>query len=565
MVFQDSEAKKRRLLTLIQIGLLVLFIVAYWNEVFDLLEFLFLIFIKVILLRFPFEIPETATVYSLLKLGYNFFIGFLAVFFFWMLLVSAQALLPVINAQEIQRTAWHLLLFILRRHGQAIFVKNGKEQLSEEDRTSRGPGVVVLDFNSAVVLEERMETPGLMRPLTNLLRAILRAMGFSDPRESPRACGPGIVFTHWNEVIRGVVDLRKQFRILFKVPCYTREGIELTANLFTVFTVGQDPDVLDITFIGERKPENLRILTLERLSEGRVLVKDFSDDLEEDDRAEIYHFARVISHTGVWNDFIWLPPPPHTPVFNRERVFAAVFAQARASGSKEVLPWTELPTRVASEIYRQILSEVNYDELYDIKGNGSFPLPKYKGKLRIAMRNNGILSFRLVFLKSGRPLERNAIYRQDEFVVSEVRPLTSPKVLRDRGIKVLFSGFSDPQPVSDAVYKHRLDSWRAKWESDLQITTATRELEAMRVRSRARAQAQKDLAYALARIFESQDGSEEAIALRIMQALEKAAADPLTRQLLPGDTLNLMRTIHALLLPAEIGKPTAPRSPVQEN
>jgi len=563
MVFEEPQAKRRRNLIIGAVVVILLVLALYLKEFVDILRISFAV-LKYLLL-FPFELPEGVSLKSVLILGYNLFFGFGLVFFAWIFVISAQALLPVHNLQDVQRTAWHLLLYILHRHGQAVFVKDGVAQLTEEDveLVDHGPGVVVVDFNSAVVLEERLVTLGLMRPFTSLLLGLSRMLGLSDPRVSPRACGPGIVFTHPNERIRGVVDLRKQFRVQPKIPCYTREGIELYANVLSIFTIGQDPDVLQVTYIGERKPENLRVLALERLSEGRVLVRDITDELDDADRAEVHHYARVMSHNGVWQDYHWLPTLPYTPVFNKERVFGAVFAQARSS--QDVLTWSDLPTRVAADMYRQILSQTNYDDLYDIKGTGNFPLPQHKRKLALAMRNNGILSYRLVFLKSHRQISRNVIYHESQIIVSEVRPLTAPKMLRDRGIKVLLSSFSDPRPVSDAVYKQRLDSWRATWDRDLEITRATRELEAMHIRSRAHAQAQKDLTYSLARIFDEQDHSDEAIALRILQALEKAAADPKTRTLLPNNTVDLIRTIHTLLLPSEGGRPIAPRNPAQES
>ena len=561
MVFEDSETKHKKILTVVAVGVVILFLLFFLKEIIDLLRILFAV-LKTVVLRFPFEMPPDVSLKSVVILGYNLLFGFGLVFFFWMLLISAQAILPVNSLLEIYRTAYHLLLYIFRRHGQAVFVKDGEAKLTEKDLTQRGPGVVVVDFNSAVVLEERLETMGLMRPFRNLISGVLRILGLSDRRISPRACGPGIVFTHRNESIRGVVDLRKQFRLLLKVPCYTREGIEITANIISIFSIGQDPEVLQVAYIGERKAENLRVVTLDRMPEGRLVVKDLADELDSEDRAEIFHYSRPLSQSGSWKDFTWLPPISATPTFNKERVFAAVFAQARSS--QEVLPWTELPTRVASDMYRQILSQINYDDLYDIKNNLNFPLPQHKRKLMLAMRNNGILSFRMISLKSGQSLARNAIYNENELVASEVRPLTAPKVLRDRGIKIMVSSFGDPRPVSEAIYKQRLDNWRAKWESELKIVTASHELEAMKVRSRAHAQAQKDMAFALSRIFESQEHSDEAVALRIFQALEQAATDPMTRQLLPGNTIELMKTIHSLLLPLDAARPAALRGPSPE-
>jgi hypothetical protein len=223
-----------------------------------------------------------------------------------------------------------------------------------------------------------------------------------------------------------------------------------------------------------------------------------------------------------------------------------VFAQAR-NNDQEIIPWTELPTRVAAGLYRDILPTINYNDLYDVNGTGNFPLPEYKAKLRRAMRNNGTLSFRLIYHAGHEPLVEGCIYHENALVVSEIYPLTNSKLLRDRGIKMIFSSFGDLIPVSPLIYKQRLDSWRAKWERELDITTAGRELQAMRVRSRALADAQQDLWYHLNQIFSIPEYSEEALALRVMQALETAAADPKTRELLPATTMDMLRHINSVI------------------
>ncbi len=531
---------------------ILLFLFAFHKEFLDILQILLAVLKTSIGL--PFEIPEGVSFQSVIILGFNLIFGFGLVCAVWMLLISWQALMPVQNFQEVQRTAWSLLLFILRMLGPAVFIKDGSAILTPGDEKRKGAGVIVTDFNSAVVLEERITVKGLSRPFSRLFLDLLVLLGLSNSLESPRARGPGIVFTRPRERIRGVVDLRRQFRMERKVPCYTREGIELSANVSTIFTIGQDPDVLWVTYLGERRQEDLRVVTLERTSHGAVRVTGIQDELDEPDRREIHHFARWQFHNQdrgqiPWIDFDWPPTPPATPVFNKERVFAAVFAQAR-NNSQEILSWTDLPARVAVDFYREILLQTNYDDLYDIKRSGSLPLGQYKRKLRLAMRNNGILSYRFIFLREGE-ITPNRLYQPEDFIMSETQVLTNSKVLRDRGIKVLLATFGDPLPVSEAVYKQRLDSWRARWERDVAINRAERDLEASRVGSRAYAETQKDMVYALTRIFEQPENSDEAVAFRIMQALEKISADPKTRQLLPNNTVDLLRTVYSFLLPKD--------------
>jgi hypothetical protein len=169
--------------------------------------------------------------------------------------------------------------------------------------------------------------------------------------------------------------------------------------------------------------------------------------------------------------------------------------------------------------------------------------------LRTKIRNNGVLSFRLITHVSRRDLEADHEYPQTELLISPVRPLTAPKVLRDRGIKVITAGFGDLTPVSEAVSKQRLDNWRATWATETTIAQAGYELEAMRIRSRARALAQQELAHSFAAIFQRGEHSNEILALRIFQALEKIASDPQTKKLLPGETINLLDKVRTWLKP----------------
>jgi hypothetical protein len=47
------------------------------------------------------------------------------------------------------------------------------------------------------------------------------------------------------------------------------------------------------------------------------------------------------------------------------------------------------------------------------------------------------------------------------------------------------------------------------------------------------------------------DHADEALAIHVLQALETAAADPKTRQLLPANVMDFMRNIQTLLQPAQ--------------
>jgi hypothetical protein len=547
---KPANKKTTRIVQGILGGLALFFIIAFWGEIRGVFSLFGAIFLGI--LGFPFEGVDESVLQSFLTICFNCLGSFGTVFVIWLFLISAQALLPVNNLQEVYRTAWHLWLFITHQHGQAIFVKDGAMIATSEDAKRRGHGVVVVDFNSAVVLEERDVPPGLTRMATISELGFLNIIGLSDPPISPRARGAGIVFTRPNERIRGVVDLRPQFRFQPKVTSYTREGIELTANMIANFSIGDDPnaDALQVTFTNNRlRPEDWRVCILKpsNLGDEYLSVADLADELDEPDRIEISQFARSVQGQQSFQTYKPLQTPSKVPRFDPDRVFAAVFAQAR-SNEQEALPWTELPTRVAAGFYRDLMLTINYDELYAVKGSDKFPLPIQKSKVKLKMRNNGFMAFRLVQHCLREPLIKGRDYLKTELRVSDVRQLKNPKILRDRGIRIVMGSFGDPSPVSGLIYKQRLDSWRASWERDLDITQASRDLQAMRTRSKALVDAQQDLWYSLNQLFSVQKYSDEALALRVIQALESAASDPKTRQLLPMYTIDLMRYIHNMVM-----------------
>lgn len=530
MYLGEPNKKNRVLLIIGLVGFLVLmFFLSFEKEIKEF-----------------FEVVRNLGLLSDPVKGKSFFIvlynllGFLAIAFIYLWMTSAQAILPVQNAKEIWRTIWRLLLYIFRLHGPALFIKDGKVISTRED-VRTGPGVIVVDFNSAVVLEETVPPPGIGRALEDFFHRVQMLFGLADAPQSPRVFGPGIVFTRKRERIRGTVDLRRQFRIIRGVTAYTRDGIEVYANVNCLFTIGQSPDVVEVSYEGsEQDADHIRVVRFEQVNKEYLRLVAIEDELERNDRREIHHRARALT-TGDYKTYSALPPISNQPEFDRDRVFSAVFAQARSDD--RLLPWTELPARFAASVFREILSQVRFDELYQTQGRSS-GMAVYRARLRQTVRNNGLLSYRIVFLKNGEPLQKRRVYHISDLVVSEIFPLMNPKLLRDRGIKVISSSFGDINPVNEAIYRHRLESWRAPWQRDTAIRAASLELEAMRVMGRARAKAQLDLATHLKGIFESGELTDEVVAVRLLRSLENAASDPKTRQLLPPHTLEIFRLLQ---------------------
>ncbi len=538
---QTKVSRRSSYLRLIFITVAAIFILAFPRQMLHLVWMLlggFLLFFGIDINAFN---PET--VRSLGTISFNCFLGFGLMFFLWIGLVSTSSVLPVSSVKEWYRTCFHLFLYILGKHGRVIFVKDGRLVFSAESLSYLGPGVIMVDYNSAVVLEELISPPTVLSPIKKAVLCLLVLLGLSDARETPRVRRSGLVFTRRRERILGVVDLRPQFAVQPGVKAYSREGIELSTAVFARFSVGQPPETLLVAFQGHPAARNLRVICLKKLENGRYKTGAFSDELDEPDQREIYPLALTLIRT---QDPQVLP---ETPLNQDERIFAAVGCQALNS-DRDVVPWQDLPVKVAVDTFREILSQTCYDRLYQPNDQQRIQLFDVKNQMRLRMRNAGMLAYQIVISKGKGSLEENREYSENELVISQVQLLTNSKVLRDRGISVLASGFGDLIPPAP-VYQQRLQSWRAPWQRDTEIIRANHDLEAMRIRSQARSQAQAKLNGAFRRILNLKNLSEEAMALRIFQSLESLAADPKTRSFLPADTISLMQNVHAWLLPGE--------------
>lgn len=514
-----------------------------------------------------------------------FLLSFWLTFLFWLWVISFQALVPVRSIQDIYRLTFLLFLYIFRMHGPTVFIKDGQQHVSRREFRKSAPGIIVVDFNSAVVLEEMIPVPGLKTNVGKSSLSILELLRLVDPYESPRVRGTGIVFTRPWERIRGTVDLRPQFRIIETQPSadesdkrvygYSRDGIEVSTNQWAIFTIGQTPEILQFAYLGDQTADNLRVITTRELPDGRVQIDTIADEFnsDPDELQEVHQFALTALRRSNLkpykkpddNEPVIDPRKPRRaqkaprkinknqgiklPEFDPDRVFAAVFAQARTP-AEETIPWVDLPRRVSIDFFREELSHINYDDLYKIEQGGTLPFPLFKQKVKNRLRNSGILAYQVVGNLAGIPLEEHATFTRQQLMVTEARMFISPKILRDRGIRIIASGFGELKPVSDVIYKVRLDAWRSKYQRDTNLKLANSEREAMREHAFARARAQRDLVHSLSVLFDECQ-TEEVLSMRIFQVLENLAEEPQTRSLLPQESINLLRSVHDWILPGE--------------
>jgi hypothetical protein len=203
-----------------------------------------------------------------------------------------------------------------------------------------------------------------------------------------------------------------------------------------------------------------------------------------------------------------------------------------------------------------MISQVAYDSLYMPEDPTEFPLQtEFKPAFARKVRYQGVISYQFAHRLDGQPPAEGQRLDNRQFRLSPLQALRASKVLRDRGIKVFHAGFSELMPTDPKIRQQRLDNWRARWQKEADMIKADLDLEAVRIKNHARAEKQREMINTLSLILNTSAYPEEALTLRIFQVLEDFASEPSTRQLLPIDTLQELKTMRLWLAPGEQARP----------
>lgn len=523
---------------LIGVTFLFTFVVSFHSELL-LVWRLMIAFIQLILNQ-PSNPTSPDTPKALILLVINMIV-YLVCYFIILKWVSLFVL-PAQNPHERQQVFERLIEYIFKLHGLAAFVKNGElitrkeEEVKNESVKARFASLALVDLASAIVLESRS------------LPAIISLSKKTNPpgghRSPIRALGPGIGFLRPGERIRGSVDLRKQFRTIKSVRGFTSDGIELETNVNVIFTLGQATEVMTVI---DTKGNGLCVMTIDRDTKK---ISAISDQIDEGDEREIYTNIQNQKPTRTYEmafEHLSSNRPPFT--FDENHIIVAVISQPRNTRDGKLEKWTDLPAQVAVSVLLDELSRVSYDQLYslDRPEQECYLYDKFKPEFKRKVINLGVLSYQFVQRKDGNiPLEGD-LFNADEYFIWDVRELHNSKPIRDRGIKVIEVSFSDFKPIDSTIPEQRFDTWRSQWQKKTELTNAEFDLEIMRKMNHARAKAQREIIYNLSQIFKLPGYTQDAMAIRIFQALESAASNPATNRLLPRDTVDMLRNFQRLL------------------
>ena len=491
------------------------------------------------LLQLPSNTPN-----ALVTLALNIFafIIFYVLFLAWISLF----VLPARGLPEHRRVFGRLCDYVLHMHGPAVFVKNGvliarkKEKDQTDEHQNWFASLTLIDLASAIVVERGSLPPLLNKPA--------KATRFGEPRPSVRVLGPGIGFLDPGERIRGTIDLRKQFRKIDNVHGFTSDGIELITSVHATFTLGQAPDILIVIRL---EKQGLRALKIDPDTRKITAISDLLDEADKRQIMTDVSERRLV----LADDLTFDNPNANRPPFHldEKRIIPAILSQPRNAKDGSLEKWTNLAPQVAVSIMLDELSHFSYNQLYslDRPEQDCFLLDDFKPAFRRRVTNQGVLSYQLVEAKENVNVKIGVIFNKTNFKIWGVRELTTPRPLRDRGIKVIDAGFSDFTQVDKSIPEQRFNNWRSQYQKETELTNGKYDLEVMRIRNHARAQAQREIIHDLSQIFKMPGFTKDAIAMHIFQALESAASSPSTNRLLPRDTLEMLRNFQRMLFPDE--------------
>jgi hypothetical protein len=318
----------------------------------------------------------------------------------------AQFLLPLSSLRDRWAAFQRTLLYMLKSHGPAVRVENGriKQRLGEEKR--RGPGVILLDSASAAML----------RTKTRFKQAI----------------GPGVIFTEDGEFLHPeAIDLHIQ-----KSP-------KLPLGPFP----GEDP------FGGRARGED------EEEYKARQNRRKETSGITRDGVEVVTNILAVVktkSMSGQGGTRFG---------FNSQSVRKAITREGVVPNGLKNVPWYEVPAFLAVDVWREYLGKFTLTELFSdpsengdqpqiTSGNDDFGAWKKSRQTKLGI----ILS--MVNMRMTQPI----VPRLDEYgnFSSEMQESREFQLLEEMGIKVekaSVSGIKFPRTVESQIVYQWLSTW----------------------------------------------------------------------------------------------------------
>ncbi len=527
----------------IRLALLIWILGLAWNDLYFSISGLWDLFVKKTPLTEQNILSSGIIIFGILLIATVY-----TVYLYWFV----HFILPITSSSQKWPAFKRILLHGISWgywHGPAIFVHNGEVIGSSGEIKKQRPGIAFLDLRSAMALDKLHDEEEFGDVQRHKPKKVHFSLFDSEPYPAQiRVVGPGLTFTEKDEHITGTIDLRHQSRSRSKVSADTRDGIRISTSVFSSFTVGQLPDILDVCLGGENGRQVFVVEWDKESLTGTKKIKSLSRELDPEDEKEILNFIKINSNPATVNSMLPVERKPFT--FDEKRAGQAIYSVTNVKDTGVKL-WSDWPQDVAAEKFRILLSKKPLMNLYTPEEPLSHPMKKFRREVFVAVRNTGVLAYRVVKQQENTELKEGVVYMEKELIFYPPQNLTRSDVLRDRGIKVTGVGFGDLEPKDQNVRKWLKESWVSSRQKEKTLRNADYTLQADRIINRARVRAQQSMNYHLAKLLEKQEYPREALAILVFQELEAAAADPETRRLLPENTLSMLSNISQLLLPSQ--------------
>lgn len=479
------------------------------------------------------------------------------------LFLMIQFLLPLSKWEERKKAYNRISLFSHGKHGAAIFIKNGQKISRQSELDSNEPGVALVDLSSAIVLAQHDNAQTWFLPDEDYPNpAVKETQALKFPWKKKKknlsfydAKGPGVVFIEKGQKIDSIINLRKQTRTSQEVVVYTRNGIKVKSKVTVIFSLSDDPEVLTVGFVNTKSSSDLKILKINQIENNLIIEGIYN--LDPVDVGEIVSSLNKSPSTS--NAAVDPAGSPYK--FDKDRVLRAALSQAR-NKSGEAIPWHDAPLEVATDDFRMMLAEIPYDNLFsggdpnnlhtrkaDNKNEKPAPqavMAKLKDDFSMRVKLKGMVTFQFIEHISEAPFYQGQRVQLDS--LKKYAPITLVKeefnFFRHRGIVVKGATFSEIQAVEDEIQQKMAANWMAKMENEIAVSSAEYELEAIRVHNRNRALLQEEMTHLLSGIFQSTPHFDEALALRVLQALETSVAEMSNADMQSTDLYEILKNLH---------------------
>ncbi len=540
-----NPTSKRKLLNIKRLIFLfvLIFIVTFW-------DFFNVVFKGLVLLFRPSGEP-TSLLVELLNYwgGFVLLIIFLLFTFSIFLLLNGHFILPHLSLEQHLEIWKRLWLYLVGRHGAAVFIRHGQVVGEFGKKSKQGAGLLLIDRHSAVLVEES---------------------GTKKPTQV-KVYSPGIVFLNPHQRIRGSVDLRPQRRSIADLRAYMKDGVEILTNLSTTFTLGQPADVLLVTYHStdsqnQFTPDALRVIQFSDPNsahpKARLLhrtVSALSNEIDPADREEIHRFIQNFHLQNPEKIDVEQSASSSSQYYvDPQRIIAAFYSIPSMPPLQTNIDWSDLPLQIAIDLFREFIATIPYESIYHPHRPLMRTLTELKSLFSKRMRNQGVLAFQFVHRKDNLPIRIGDEWDISQLIFYPVQNLNNPKFLRSKGIKILNATFGELKPADEMIEKRLFDEWLAGYQkrshfspNNIAKTTSPLVLDAKQ--PPAPLQAEKP-----APSFQGLMTDNQQILRQFFERLENEIANPQVRQCLSYETIELVEQLRSQLL-------TNPSTPSEDN